>query len=490
MLYPYVFAVAMLLYGLTASRTIGWQDSGQFVLRVVRGEATDPFGLCCAHPLHFWLSTLAAKILPLQPPAAVAMVSALFGAIAVANVFGIVRTLTNRVEAALLAAVGLAVAHTFWRFSTFVEVYSVTAAMLTAEMWALVMWDRTRQSKWLVLMFLANGLGWANHDLALLTLPVIGIVLLLALRTGEAPWKTLLFAAIVWVAGSSILLSMIAQETYATGSLVAAIKSALFGNFESQVMSRGPLLTYTATSIAFTLLSFPNLILPASLWGVIRGRRLAVSRISFWSLAAATAIHLAFVLRYAVIDQYTFLMPVYALVAVFAGIGFADVLERWTPFPRRLIIGLAVASLALTPTIYPLAASITRRLHLLGRFTRHKPYRDDYRYLFIPWGLGEDSAERMSHEALDLAGTSGLIVVEDEMARFAVQYQRERYGMSGVEVVPTFEGRQVIERIAAHRPVVLVPARVDLPPVSPPIGIWKPVGSLYVLDVLPVSNEP
>ena len=44
-----VFVVAITLYGLTASRSIGWQDSGQFVLRVVRGEATDPFGLSLIH---------------------------------------------------------------------------------------------------------------------------------------------------------------------------------------------------------------------------------------------------------------------------------------------------------------------------------------------------------------------------------------------------------------------------------------------------------
>src|SRR5689334_11706586 len=106
-----VFAGALALYASTASRTIGWQDSGQFVLRVVRGESTDPFGLACAHPLHFWLGTLFVKVLPVQPPFAMALLSALFGAIAVANVFGIVRTLTINTKVALLTALGLAVAH-------------------------------------------------------------------------------------------------------------------------------------------------------------------------------------------------------------------------------------------------------------------------------------------------------------------------------------------------------------------------------------------
>src|SRR4051812_29604474 len=88
-----VFSAALLLYGLTASRTIGWQDSGDFVNRVVRGWSTDPSGLCRAHPLHFWLGTFLVRVLPIEPPASMALLSAVFGALAVANVFGIVRTL-------------------------------------------------------------------------------------------------------------------------------------------------------------------------------------------------------------------------------------------------------------------------------------------------------------------------------------------------------------------------------------------------------------
>jgi len=56
-----LFFAVLLLYGMTASRTIGWQDSGDFVNRVVRGWSTDPCGLCRAHPLHFWLGTSLVK---------------------------------------------------------------------------------------------------------------------------------------------------------------------------------------------------------------------------------------------------------------------------------------------------------------------------------------------------------------------------------------------------------------------------------------------
>lgn len=483
-----VFVAAMVLYGLTASRSIGWQDSGQFVLRVVRGEVTDPFGLACAHPLHFWLCTAAAKLLPVEPPAALALVSALFGALAVANAFGIVRRLTGRAGAALMAAGGLAVAHTFWRFSTFVEVYSITAALLTFEMWALVCWDQTRRPRWLVLMFLANGLGLANHDLALLTLPVIGVVLLLAWHKRQATWITLAASAVAWAEGAGIYLAMIAHEARATGDLGAAMRSALFGTFHDQVLSHGPLLTYTATSVAFTLLSFPNLMLPAALWGVARGRRLGIGPVSFWSLISAVAIHLAFVLRYAVIDQYTFLMPVYGLLAVFAGVGFADVLARWPGAWRRRVTAVAVASIALTPAVYPVAAAVARRGQVLGAYARNKPYRDDYRYLFIPWGRGEDSAGRMSAGAFDLAGANGLVVYEDDMARWALLYQSWRRE-SGTRVVRAGEGADAVREYARRgRPVVLVPSTPARAPDILGPGAWHKAGDLYELALKGASR--
>ncbi len=483
-----VFSGALVLYASTASRTIGWQDSGQFVLRVVRGEPTDPFGLACAHPLHFWLGTLAVRILPVQPPFAMALVSALFGALAVANVFGIVRTLTDNGRAALLAAVGLAVAHTFWRFSTFVEVYSISAAALTAEMWALVFWDRTRRPKWLVLMFLANGLGLANHDLALLTLPVIGIVLLLALRGRQASWQSFVACGLAWVIGCSVYLVMIVREARADHSVASAIRSALFGKFESQVLSHGPLLTYTAVSVAFTLLSFPNLMLPAALFGVVRGRRAGVGALSFWAVLAAAVIHLGFVLRYAVIDQYTFLTPVYALIAVFSGVEFAHVAATWRPAARRWGLGLVMVSVAVTPAVYPVACAVTRHFHALGGYARNKPYRDDYRYLFIPWGVGENSAERMSAGAVGLASPGGVVVVEDLMASFAVDYQLSLRKEARLTVVDTANPADLARYVGAGRTVVLVPRDPDRAPAETGWYGWRRGGDLYQLTLKPATR--
>ncbi len=478
-----VLAGALLLFIATASQTIQWQDYGQFVQRIVDRELISQYGLALAHPLHYWIGTAAVKLLPLAPPHAVAFVSALFGAIAVANVFGIVHTITRRLGPALLAAGGLALAHTWWRMSTMPECYTITVAALTAELWALLKWDQTRRPGWLILIFLFNGLGFANHNLALLTLPVIGIVLLVAWRK-QVRWNIVAGCALAWIIGSSLYLGLIVQQWLATDHFTDVLRSALFGSgFADKVAATHLPLKYLLTSIAFTILSFPNLTLPLSVFGLARAKQGGMTTLTRIAFTAALLIHLLFVLRYNVIDQYTFLLPAYALLAIFAGIGANGVINQWPRCQRRFLIA-STALVLFTPIVYLAAVPIARHFNVLGQNLRNKPYRDDYQYLFIPWGVAHTAADRMSRQAVELAGHDGVIIVEDSMATFAVQYQLSRRELSKVQWVNQITDPAVWQAVLDHRPVVLVPASVDHVPVG---DGWQRQGDLY-LRRLPISS--
>ena len=117
-----VFIFAAIFYGLSASPDIQWQDSGQFA-DTVTGKMDVDFGLCTAHPLHFWLCLVhLLDSCQLQRSLACAWVSAAQqGNDSIANVFGVVRTLTNDLPQRQLAALGLMVAHSFWRFSCYTK---------------------------------------------------------------------------------------------------------------------------------------------------------------------------------------------------------------------------------------------------------------------------------------------------------------------------------------------------------------------------------
>ena len=87
----------------------------------------------------------------------------------------------------------------------------------------------------------------------------------------------------------------------------------------------------------------------------------------------------------------------------------------------------------------------------------------------------------MSREAVELAGASGVIVVEDLMSDYAVRYRVQRAG-GGIDVVKELEPREFEEAAALGRPIVLVPQNVDRPITHPLRGSWRRVGDLYVLE--------
>jgi hypothetical protein len=244
--------------------------------------------------------------------------------------------------------------------------------------------------------------------------------------------------------------------------------------------------------VGFTALSFCNLLIPAAVYGMVRWRRLGLERLLVRALLAGLVIHVFFVARYNVVDQHTFFLPTYVLLSIFGGIGAAAVLARpASAFRRRLVVG-AVGLLIATPMLYGLMPPVARYLQVLKSEERNKPYRDDYVYLFSPWGVQDTSCQLATTEAVRLAGPKGLILVEDPAFRAACDYQVLRMACDGVEVrqlpppTPKASARreQVLEDaqrvVEAGRAVVWVPESLGQ---RPPAGLsWRRVGDLYVAE--------
>jgi len=489
-----VFGVSLALYAATANRGAQWQDSGDFILSIVKGELVRPLGLALTHPLHYWLGRLAIWPDICEPSFAITLVSSLAAAVAVANIYGCVRHLTGRSSAAIFAAASLAVAHTFWRLATLTEVYTVSAAILAAECWALSAFLTNRKPTALRMMFLLNGLGVANHMQAGLTTPVYVVVALWALRSGWIHWRQIVVAVVLWVIGTLPYSSLVVTTMIFSGDFVGTLKSALFGagsKYGSNVLNVTPSLQIMLVSLGFGALCFPNMFLLAAGYGLARYRRSGIPIAVGRALLAALLIHALFVCRYSVIDQHTFFLPTYILLAIFAGIGAACVRlwpqSKW----RRFLTSSAVLMLLATPGFYVLAAPVARHFDVLASVIRHKPYRDDYVYIFSPWSIVERSAQRMSHEAVVLAGPDGWILVEDSMAIYAIRYHGLRQNWPELQITPLTEANR--ERILqeAHRAadkgqnVVLVPLNVNRPPAKVPL---KRHGDLYTFSTTAQSR--
>ncbi len=475
------FVAFGVLYALTANRGAQWQDSGYHILRALTGEVRNPLGLALSHPLHHWLARLALWLDFTEPCHAVTLVSSFAAAVAVANVFGCVATLTRSWIAAAFASASFGLAHTVWQVATLAETYTLVAALLSAECWCLLIFLRSRQSRFLCAALLLNGLGLSNHLLAGLSTPVLVAIVVWCVSRRHVHLRGAVAAGAFWLLGAALYGQMVLIEWLRSGDARGTLHSAFFGvQYIDEVFNVSVSTRLLAVCLGFIILSFPNLLLPSAVNGAIYWPTEGTGRILRRVLLIDLAIYAVFVLRYNVPDQQFFFAPMYVYAAILGGVGFAEYV-RSHPARRRAFVGVGFALLALTPLLYAATPDLIRRSRLLSARERHKPYRDDYVYLFTPWSIAERSAQRLSREAAELAGDNGVIIVQDLMAEFAVRYQVLRRGAQGVQIAGSAAPPAIEAALREGRPVVLVPASTAAPPPPQDEKDWKRVGDLYVL---------
>lgn len=488
-----VAVAALLLFATTANYGIQWQDGGWQQWRVASGQLEHPLGLALVHPVHYFLCRAAAVVSGLEPAAAVVVVSVVAGAIGVANVAALVWLMSRRFVASAAGALILGLGHTYWQHATHAESYPITLVLLSAEWLCLYQFTAKRQGRWLTAALLLNGIGIGNHNLATLATPVLAVVVITAWRRKTIKLPAVAAGALAWLFGSLPLATLALARLIATGDLAGTIRSVLVGDFGGSVAAIPLSLRAYALPVGYLVYNFANLGLPLAAWGVWHGGRQV--KLLRRVLLAQLIIYLAFALRYDVPDQYAFLLPTYAILAVFAGLGMADLLQHWHPRPRwRQALTIAtIATVLLNPLIYVATAHVLRSRGILRQMLGNKPYRDGYSAFLVPWGIGDNYARRVNAEAAELAGDHGLILIGDDMMQFAFYYaQRQGHIGPDVRLEVLRVGRDNPARLAeiataieqfhtAGRPVVLVPRDRDNPQLDPPRGAWQRRGDLYIL---------
>jgi len=401
-----VFLSFAALYLLTTQRGVGWQDSGIFQYRILQGVWYAGEGLARAHPLY---TALGRLILRLPLGAYTWRLNALSGigmALAVANLAAILLELESRPWVAVAGAAILGVAHTPWWLATIAEVYTLGVAGLTLEILLLLRLIDHPRPRTAIALALVCGLGFSLHNLALVGMAVYGLVGLILLVQRRLPLWVIPAAAGAFAVGGGLLVSMIVQQALETG-LWPAIHSALFGIYASQVMTVLPSLGNLRNNLALTALNFGSLLLPLLLWGIWRAKE-RVGRTKAAALIGLFAIELLFVIRYDVPDQFTFMLPTLATIAVLAGIGLDDLADR----RPRLAWSAALVSILLPPLLYGLIPLAAHRLGIDLTRARALPYRDEMRYWVTPWKHNETSAQRFAQEALAQVAPDGILIAD------------------------------------------------------------------------------
>jgi hypothetical protein len=405
-----VLLAAGALYVVSCAPGALWQDSGLIQYRVWHNDIEGFLGLAISHPLYY-IVAIAAKLVPLGEVAhRVNLVSAFAAAVAVANLYLLVRLWLGTDFPAIIAAVTLALSHTFWQHASIAETYTLWAALFIAELIALLQYARTRKVSYLYLLGLLNGLAIAVHMLASIAFACYAafVVMLLARRTIRA--RDVAIIAGLWILGALPYEYLIVKNIIHSGDVLGTLASAAFADrWRGDVLNTRLSWHIVKENALFLVLNFPT---PNALLFFVGGY--ALYRIDYTRdfrnvLVALLILFFLFASRYTVADRYAFFVPFYSIAAILIGLGVHEIYRR---VPHRAIPYL-IASCALLPVLaYAVAPAMASRMDL-GIGTRGDlPYRDDYQFFLEPWKTGYVGAGRFAVEALTSAEPNAIILAD------------------------------------------------------------------------------
>ncbi|MFC1572622.1 protein O-mannosyl-transferase family [Candidatus Eisenbacteria bacterium] len=170
-----VFAVAMVLYTITASRQVVFGDTPELI------AAATNLGL--AHPSGYPLLTLLGKAVSLIPIGSVAfrlsLLSGFFAAFAAAGICLLGYRVFGRATAAILGGIAFSLIPVLWENATTFEVYAlnamlmVTSLVATAAVWLPTDRTSTQRQRLLCLATFLIGLGISHHLTFVTILPAL-----------------------------------------------------------------------------------------------------------------------------------------------------------------------------------------------------------------------------------------------------------------------------------------------------------------------------
>jgi hypothetical protein len=457
--YLAVFLAATALYAVSCAPGALWQDSGLIQYRVWHNDIEGFLGLAISHPLYYIIAIGAGHV-PLGEFAhRVNLVSAIAAAVAVANLYLLVRLWLGRDFPAVIAAATLALSHTFWQHASIAESYTLWTALFLAELIMLLQYTRTGKVGWLYLLGLLNGLAIAVHMLASIALVCYAafIVVLLARKTIRA--SDLAVIAGLWILGALPYEYLIVRNVLHSGDLAGTLASAAFADrWRGDVLNTHLSWKIVKENLLFLVLNFPtpNALLVVA--GLIALRKVGPTRAFRNIVAALLVLFLAFASRYTVADRYAFFIPFYAVVAILIGLGVHELTARM----HRKAIPCTIALCSLLPIgVYAVAPVLAQRMNVPIRTRGDIAYRNDYEYFLRPWKTGDAGPERFAAEALACAEPNAVIYA-DTTTVGPLLYMQQVHGLrpdlkivTGIvssKNAPAY-GEQTLERLITTEPM-------------------------------------
>ncbi len=413
-----VSLLGLALYAATLAPTVLWADEGHLQMNAVQRTLEASAG---SHPLWVWIAHQFTRV-PLGHVAGrVNFVSALFGAVTLSVTFLVLRELDLDRGPSFLAVAALGVANTFWTYSVRAEIYTLALAFMALEIWLGLRWFRTGGTGYLVGLGFVLGLGMAVHLLVVLFIPALLWLLWRGRDQLDARGVTLSSLALTLAAAPLLILLVRDARTYGMG-LSETVRWALF-SFEGYDFSEAFLDFSLAMFpsdlfewVAFLSIQFVGLSGLCGLLGAVKSRRLlGGSRAIYVALLYAGGF--AFAFAYRVGDRYVFYLPSYLPFAIWIGLGWQWVAERWS-LPGRSVLAqrwsyaLLAGAVVLTPVAAYRAAPELVARGITFRDTRRVPGPGGKYFFLWPPKAGYFDAQVYAEQALEVAPRDAVLLAD------------------------------------------------------------------------------
>jgi hypothetical protein len=170
-----LFCSFFLLYVLTLSPSVTFEDSGELITAIHNSAI--------AHPSGYPTYTVIGKIFTMIPSGSIAwnvnLMSAFFGALTCMMIYIVCKSIIKGKTASILAACLLGVSPYFWAESIVAEVYTLTTFLFLLLIYLSFIYYKNRNTKNLYLFFFVYGLALTNHITIITFFPVFLIFIFL-----------------------------------------------------------------------------------------------------------------------------------------------------------------------------------------------------------------------------------------------------------------------------------------------------------------------
>ena len=188
------FGIAFLTYALTVEPTVGFWDTGEYILTSSKLEVGHPPGAPLFQMLGAFFSIFASE--PAQIGLVLNMMSAAASAFTILFMFWSIVLLLQKITpkesesntnkqiailgAAFVGSLSFAFTDSFWFNAVETEVYAMATLLMAVMFYLGLRWEKEmntpRGNRWLILISFIVGLSFGVHFMGLLTIPAIGLL--------------------------------------------------------------------------------------------------------------------------------------------------------------------------------------------------------------------------------------------------------------------------------------------------------------------------